>query len=78
MGALTGIVARGNYAGAANDQAAVDILLGLLPNPDATFNVGDTIQSQPGFLDEMSPACLAQLRVELTALRAAVGTTNTL
>lgn len=77
MGATTGIVAIGNYAGAANDAAAVDILLNLLPNGDSTSSSG-AIQGGIGMLDEISPAALAQLRVELTALKAAVSTTNTL
>lgn len=77
MGATTGIVAMGNYAGAANDSAAVDILLNLLPDPDSSSSSG-AIQGGRGFLDEMSPACCAQLRVELTALKDAVDTTNTL
>lgn len=76
MGATTGITALGNYAGAATDSAAVDILLNLLPNPDTTSSSGAIAGG--GLLDEMSPACLAQLRVELTALKDAVDTTNTL
>jgi hypothetical protein len=81
MGATTGIVKLGNYAGAASDSAAVDILLALLPNPDAvlsqTTNSSGAIAGG-GLLDEMSPGCLAQLRVELLALKDAIDTTNTL
>lgn len=77
MAATTGFVAVGNYAGAASDSAAVDILLNLLPNPDTSSSSG-AIQGSFHFLDEMSPACLAQLRVELIALKDAVDTTNTL
>lgn len=76
MSALTGIVALGDYAGAASDSAAVDILLGLLADPDSTSSDGAIAGG--GLLDEMSPACLAQLRVELLALKDAVDTTNTL
>lgn len=76
MGATTGIVALGNYAGAATDSAAVDILLALIPNPDSTSSSGAIAGG--GLLDEMSPPCAAQLRVELLALKDAVDTTNTL
>lgn len=76
MGATTGIVKLGNYAGAASDSAAVDILLALIPNPDSTSSSGAIAGG--GLLDEMSPACAAQLRVELLALKDAVDTTNTL
>lgn len=76
MGATTGIAAIGNYAGAANDAAAVDILIALIPDPDTTSTSG--AQAGGGNLDEMSPMAAAQLRVELAALRDAVDTTNTL
>ena len=76
MSALTGIVKLGNYAGAASDSAAVDILLDLIPDPDDTSSSG--AQAGGGLLDEMSPACCAQLRVELIALKDAIDTTNTL
>jgi hypothetical protein len=75
MGNLTGIKALGNYAGAANDAAAVDVLLNLLPDPDAN---PPREKAGGGMLDQMSPACLSQLRVELIALKDAVDTTNTL
>ena len=77
MGATTGFVAVGNYAGAANDAAAVTVLLNLIPNPDSTSSSGAQ-QGSFHFLDEMSPACAAQLQVELLALQDAVDTTNTL
>lgn len=82
MGATTGLVAQGNYAGAATDSAAVDILLNLLPDPDASLvgGTGATANAGKGanHLDEMSPGAAAQLRVELLALRDAIDTTNTL
>ena len=82
MSALSGITAIGNYAGAATDSAAVDILLSLVPDPDAPKGTGAVAGGNQGinntFLDEMSPGAAAQLRVELLALKAAVGTTNTL
>jgi hypothetical protein len=76
MSALTGIVPLANYAAAANDAAAVNLLLALIPNPDSTSTTGAVAGG--GYLDQMSPACCAQLRVELLALRDAVDTTNTL
>lgn len=76
MAATTGMVALGNYAGAANDTAAVAILTNLIANPDSTSSSGAIAGGS--VLDQMSPACAAQLRVELAALSAAVGTTNTL
>lgn len=76
MSALTGLVALGDYAGAATDSAAVDILLALIADPDSSSSSG--AQAGGGLLDEMSPACAAQLRVELLALKDAIDTTNTL
>lgn len=76
MAAITGIVALGVYAGSANDGAAIDKLIALIPDPDTTSSSG--AQAGGGFLDQMSPACAAQLRVELAALKAAIITTNTL
>lgn len=82
MGALTGLVAQGNYAGAANDAAAVTVLLNLLPNPDAAIAGGTGATANAGkgsnHLDEMSPGAAAQLRVELLALQDAIDTTNAL
>lgn len=83
MGATTGMQAIGNYAGAATDSAAVDILLALIPDPDAPHGSGAIADSanqgvNNSFLDEMSPGAAAQLRVELTALKTAISTTNTL
>lgn len=73
---LKGIAAIGNYAGAATDSAAVDILLALIPDPDSTSTSG--AQAGGGNLDQMSPGAAAQLRVELLALKDAIDTTNTL
>lgn len=80
MGATTGIAAIGTYTGAANDGAAVDILLALIPNPDSTSSSGAIAGGgiTNSYLDEMGPACATQLRVELLALKAAIMTTNTL
>lgn len=76
MGATTGIAAIANYAGAANDAAAVQLLIDLIPNPDTTSSSG--AQAGGGNLDQMSAMAAAQLRVELAALKDAVDTTNTL
>ena len=73
---LKGIAAIGNYAGAATDAAAVQILIDLIPDPDSTSTSG--AQAGGGNLDQMSPGAAAQLRVELIALKDAVDTTNTL
>lgn len=73
---LKGIAAIGNYAGAATDSAAVQILIDLIPDPDSTSTSG--AQAGGGNLDQMSPGAAAQLRVELIALKDAVDTTNTL
>lgn len=77
MSAILGITPIGNYAGAANDNAAVAILLNLIPDPDSLSSSG-AIAGGGSFLDQMSPACAAQLRVELLALQDAVNTTNAL
>jgi hypothetical protein len=82
MSALSGVSVIGNYAGAANDGAAVQVLIDLLPNPDAPHGTGAVAGGGQGqlntYLDEMSPGAAAQLRAELLALKAAVQTTNTL
>jgi len=70
MGATTGIATIGDYAGAANDPARVQVLLDLIADPDTTSSSG--AQAGGGLLDEMSAVAAAQLRVELAALKAAV------
>ena len=76
MGATTGIPATQNYAGAANDPARVQLLIDLIPNPDAPAGPGPAAASGSkvlhSYLDEMSPAAAAQLLVELAALKAVV------
>lgn len=76
MGATTGLQPIGDYANAATDSAAVDMLIALIPDPDAAHGTGAVAGG--GFLDEMSPAAAAQLLVELAALKDAIDTTNTL
>jgi hypothetical protein len=76
MSATSGIQVIGNYAGAANDAAAVNVLLALIPDPDVRESPNP--RNAGSMLDEMSPFAAAQLRVELLALRDAVDTTNTL
>lgn len=68
MGALTGIIKLGVYGSAAADTN-IDELLALLADPDTDSSSG--AQAGGGLLDEMSPAALAQLRVELTAIKTA-------
>jgi len=82
MSAISGISAINNYAGAATDAAAVQLLIDIIPNPDAAHGTGAVAGGNQGilntYLDEMSPGAAAQLRVELLALKDAVDTTNTL
>lgn len=80
MVATTGLTVYGDYANAATDGAAVDMLIALIPNPDAAHGTGAAANGGAGAgdLDEMSPGAAAQLLVELAALKAAVSTTNTL
>lgn len=70
MSAIAGLAVLGDY-----DQAtagdAVDQLLDLIPNPDAPHGSGAVAGG--GFLDEMSPGAAAQIRVELIAMKAAIG-----
>lgn len=68
MNALTGIVALGDYATPVSNDLKVDVLLDLLADPDSTSSSGAIAGG--GLLDEMSPPAVAQLRVELTALKA--------
>lgn len=73
MASTTGVQPLNNYAGAANDAARVQLLLDTVPNPDVSpAQAGGVMSGGGGFLDEMSPGAAAQLRVELTALKAAV------
>lgn len=66
MGATTGIVKLGTYASASADDN-IDELLALLADPDTDSSTGAIAGG--GLLDEMSPAALAQLRVELEAIK---------
>ena len=77
MGNVTqGLQTLNNYKAAANDAAAVQLLIDLIPDPDAPHGTGAVAGG--GFLDEMSPGAAAQLRAELAALQDAVDTTNAL
>lgn len=77
MSSSTGVQVMGNYAGAANDQARVQVLIDMLPDPDTASSSGASAAAGAGagFFDEMSPVAAMQLRVELTALKAAVSAT---
>lgn len=70
MASSAGIQPIIDYGALADDDARVQALLDLIPNPDSTSSSGATAGG--GFLDEISPAAAVQLRVELTALLAAV------
>ena len=70
MSSAQGIQQIGDYATPATNAAKVNALLALIANPDTLSSSG--AQAGGGFLDEMSPAAAVQLRVELTALAAAV------
>lgn len=76
MGATTGIQKIGDYATPSGDPAKVQALLDLVPNPDVPAGTGAVAGGSQGinnsYLDQMSPGCAAQLRVELAALKAAV------
>lgn len=65
-----GVQVIGDYATPATPRKKVQALLALIPNPDTTSSSGAVAGG--GFLDEMSPAAAVNLRVELTALAAAV------
>lgn len=73
MSAQDGMEVLGTYPDDATAGDAIDVLIDLIPDPDSTSSSG-AVQGGLGFLDEMSPAAAAQLRVELAALKAAVGT----
>lgn len=74
MSALLGIAPVANYAGATTAGAAIDLFIAIIPNPDSTSRAG--AQGGGGFLDEISPAACAQLRADLLAMKAVVGTFN--
>lgn len=73
MGATTGITAIGAYNGVITSD--IDLLLSLIPDPDAPHGSGAVAGGNQGilntYLDEMSPGAAAQIRVELAALRTA-------
>lgn len=62
-----GIQPLADYTGGTGAQK-IDKLLALLPNPDSKSSSGAIAGG--GFLDEISPAAVAQIRVELTAMKA--------
>ena len=74
MGATTGIAAIGAYAGSTTAGAAIDKLIALIPDPDTLGSSGAMANPNAGagMLDEMSAVAAAQLRVELTAMKAVV------
>jgi hypothetical protein len=68
-----GVAAVGDYSAETTAGAAIDILLALLPDVDASLDSGTGAGANggagAGFLDEMSPAAVVQLRVELEAMK---------
>jgi hypothetical protein len=72
-----GIAVIGDYVTPGTDALKVAALLALIPDPDNSSSSGavavSAAQGQTNsYLDEMSPACAIQLRVELTKLQAQV------
>lgn len=76
MSSVTGIAVIGDYVTPASDPLRVTALRNLIPNPDAAAGTGPVGGGGQGtansYLDEMSPSCAAQLRVELASLIANV------
>jgi hypothetical protein len=83
MPATQGMAPILNYAGGLNPVTGVAMttdllriagLLAIIPNPDTGAGSNGAASGAGklnSYLDEMSPACAAQLRVELAALSAA-------
>lgn len=75
MSALSGMNAIVTYDGADN-KANVQKLIDALPNLAATHGTGAVAVPPTGatntYLDEMSPAAVAQLHVDLLALKEAI------
>lgn len=66
MGSGTGLTVLGDYQ---HDGTDIDVLLALIPDPDVSpAQAGGVADGSGGFLDQMSPAAAAQLRVELGAM----------
>jgi hypothetical protein len=74
MSSITGISPILTLAG--TNQAKVQQLIDIIPNPDAAHGTGAVAGGDQGilntYLDEMSPGAAAQLRVELIALKASI------
>jgi len=71
-----GVQPIGDYTTPATDLLRVQALVNLIPDPDSLSSSGAVAVPQTAvgnsYLDEMSPACAIQLRVELAALAAHV------
>lgn len=77
MSATSGIAKIGDYTtGEPVNKAVIDLLIDLIPDPDTApaqgGKAGSGVTGGRGFLDQMSPACAAQLLVELAAVKAAI------
>lgn len=75
MAMIDGIQPLIDFATPATSDTKVDALLAAIPDPDSTSTSG-AIQGIIGFLDQMSPMCAAQLRVELGSLKDNLGGTG--
>lgn len=78
MGVTAGIQPIADYSAETTAGDAIDLLLALIPDPDAPHGSGaiaDSANQGQGntYLDEMSPAAAAQLRVELESMKDTVG-----
>jgi len=71
MASQAGIQQINDYSGDVNAGISIQKLIDIIPDVDTTRTSG--AQAGGGYLDEMSPAAAAQLRVELIAMKAAVG-----
>lgn len=69
---ITGLKAMADLTtGSPTNKQKVARVLALFPNPDSRSSDG-AIQSSYGFLDQISPAAAAAIRVELLALEASI------
>lgn len=76
MGITAGITVVGSYTAGATAGLEIDKLLDLIPNPDVRESPNP--RAANSILDQMSPMAAAQLRVELNAIKAAIGAYNAL
>lgn len=69
---ITGLKAMADLTtGSPTHKVMIQRVRALIPDPDSTSTSGAQAGGY-GFLDQMSPAAAAQIRVELIALEAAI------